>query len=239
MTETALSPKPRTTRVKPELTRLPRLTFCRRVFRRFITLLMRLVVRLFTRVHVEGLENIPQSGPALIVTNHLGDADMVVGLAFAPPDVDTLAKIDLYFDYPLIGWLMDAYGVIWLHRGSPDRRALRIALESLALGRMVAVAPEGRESLTGALEEGTGGAAYLALKAGVPILPATITGTENRRIYANLRRFHRSEITLTIGKTFTLESGLDLHQAVIDGTRTVMSTLARQLPPEYRGVYQE
>ena len=74
-----------------------------------------------------------------------------------------LTKIELY-EIPLLGKVLDLYGVIWVRRGQPDRRALRAVMEAMDDKRMVAIAPEGRESLTGALEEGTGGAAYLALR---------------------------------------------------------------------------
>jgi 1-acyl-sn-glycerol-3-phosphate acyltransferase len=103
---------------------------------------------------------------------------------------------------------------------------------------MIAIAPEGRESLSGALEEGTGGAAYLALKSGAPILPITFTGTENARIYGNLKRLHRSQVTLTVGALFRLDEYPDRRQAVELGTQKIMRTLAAQLPPEYRGIYR-
>ena len=80
-----------------------------------------------------------------MVSNHLGDADGIVGLAFAKTPFDLLGKIELY-DFPVVGKLMDWYGTIWVHRGRPDRRALKTALDGLAEGRMVAIAPEGRES---------------------------------------------------------------------------------------------
>src|SRR4030067_146028 len=117
----------------------------------------------------------------MVVSNHLGDADLIVGMAYSPYEVEILSKAELY-DYPILGKLMDAYGVIWVHRGQPDRRALRAALEALRQGRVVGIAPEGRESLTGSLEEGTGGAAYLALKADGPILPVTFTGTQKATV---------------------------------------------------------
>lgn len=195
------------------------------------------MVALCTRLEVRGMENFPPRGPALIVFNHLGDADVVLGVAVLPKQVEALSKAELR-DYPVLGWILEAYGVIWVHRGLPDRKALKMALKGLQEGRILAIAPEGRESLTGSLEEGTGGAAYLALKSGVPILPITVTGTENVRIYQNLRHFRRSNISLTIGILFHLESMPDRQEAVRQGTQTIMYKLAQQLPPEYRGVYQ-
>lgn len=233
----AIPSKPVTERYRPEITRLPRLTPWRRAVRWFLVRLVRLVVRLLTRVRLSGTENTPAQGPVLVVSNHLGDADLVLGLAFATRPLDAVSKADLY-DYPVLGWLMDLYGVIWVHRGQPDRRALRAVLEGLAEGRMIAIAPEGRESVTGKLEEGTHGAAYLALKSGAPILPVTFTGTENRNVYGSIRRLRRAEISLTVGKPFHLEASGDWRAAVEQGTERIMRALAEQLPPEYRGVYR-
>ena len=151
-------------------------------------------------------------------------------------EVDTLAKAELY-DFPVLGKLLDAYGVIWVHRGQPDRHALRAALDSLRQGRLVGIAPEGRESVTGALEQGTEGAAYLAIKAGVHVIPLTFTGTENARIYGNLKRLRKTDVTMTVGAPFSLDELPDQKQAIELGTRKIMGALAAQLPPEYRGMY--
>ncbi len=231
-----LSDKPITLRVRPEITRLPPLTAKRRFTRRLLRFLMRVLARLFVRAQVTGLENIPALGGVLVVCNHLGDADLPLGLAFSPRLPDIFTKADLY-DYPLLGRVLEAYGVIWVHRGQPDRRALRAGLQGLAEGRMMVIAPEGRESLTGALEEGTPGAAYLALKANAPVIPLTFTGTENRQIYTNLKRLRRSNVTITVGKPFRLEKSADWRAAVEKGTQRIMQALAAQLPPQYRGVY--
>jgi 1-acyl-sn-glycerol-3-phosphate acyltransferase len=136
-------------------------------------------------------------------------------------------------------------GILWVHRGQPDRRAISAALEAFHRGQRVIIAPEGRESVSGALEEGTDGAAFLALKARVPIVPITLTGTEHRRIENAMKTRRRTPVTLTVGKPFFL-SDLTLdgvkgsagrHVALRAGTRLIMETLARQLPSEYRGVY--
>jgi 1-acyl-sn-glycerol-3-phosphate acyltransferase len=185
---------------------------------------------------MSGLQHFPRQGPALVVANHLGDADAVLAVACFPAWADGLAKIEL-FSLPIVGWVIEAYGVIWVHRGQPDRRALKAALEGLRSGRILAIAPEGRESVTGGLEEGTGGAAYLALKAQVPLVPVTFTGTENARIYPNMKRLRRTPVSITVGPPFRLESGPDRRESVDRGTRTIMQALANQLPPEYRGIY--
>lgn len=228
-------PKPITDVWKPDLVRLPRLTSLRLVFRKFSHGLIKLIAWVCLRVTKEGLENIPKNGPLLIVINHLGDADvpaLISSLPFAP---DALAKIELY-DLPTLGKLIDLYGVIWLHRGKPDKRALRAALDGLAEGRRIVIAPEGRYSLTGALEEGAGGAAFLAYKSSAPILPIAITGTENENVYKNLRRFKRARVHIRVGKTFGLEEQASARrEALTGGTKRIMAEIRSLLPERYRG----
>jgi 1-acyl-sn-glycerol-3-phosphate acyltransferase len=223
--------------IRAELVGLPPLPPWRRAVRRLLKVLSQFLVWLCTHPEVCGLENFPKQGPVLIVINHLGDVDAVLGLAYAPVCIDTLAKQELY-DIPIVGALMHAYGVIWLQRGVAYRHVLRAALDGLAEGRLISIAPEGRESLTGALEEGTDGAAYLALKFDALLLPVTFTGTENRRIFDNLKHLRRTTVTVTIGEPFRLETTGDRRKDIAQGTLTIMHTLAHQLPSEYRGVYQ-
>jgi 1-acyl-sn-glycerol-3-phosphate acyltransferase len=233
----SLPPKPQSELLRLELTRLPRLTPWRKGLRSLVRRLLRLFVWLCVQTRVSGLDNLPRNGPALVVANHLGDADLLVGMALSPIEIEAVPKMELY-DLPLLGALMEAYGVTWIHRGQPDRRAIRAILDGLKEGRIFALAPEGRESLSGSLEEGTDGAAFLALKAHVPIIPVTFTGTENAIIYGNLRRLRRSPISMTIGPMFTLQPMADRKQSLKAGTRQIMLALAGQLPPEYRGAYR-
>jgi 1-acyl-sn-glycerol-3-phosphate acyltransferase len=230
-------PKPHSLVIRPEITRLPNLTTWRRFFRWLVVRLVRLLVRLVTRTRATGVENIPRNAAALIVTNHLGDADLAIGMAVSPVAVDPVSKADLY-DYPVLGKLMDAYGVIWIHRGQPDRRAIRAVLDGLAQGRLVAIAPEGRESVTGELEEGTDGATYLALKSGAPIIPVVFTGTENTHLYGSLKHLRRPEITVTIGSSFYLNQQPERREAMKEGTLQIMRALAALLPPSYQGIYR-
>lgn len=232
----SVPPKPVSEVWRPELTRLPALKAGQRFFRWWMRGLVRLIVFVFTRAKVSGLENFPSKGPALVVINHLGDADGVLGIAFWPVFTDPFAKIEL-IELPILGKLIEWYGVIWVHRGLPDRRALTAALEGLRKGRIISIAPEGRESPIEALEGGTEGAAFLARKANVPIVPVAITGTENWRIYGNMKRFRRTDVTLTVGEPFQLYPDPDRKKALEDGTIQIMEALARLLPPQYRGIY--
>lgn len=236
-TQPSSPPKPVSEVWRPELTRLPRLHLARRAFRVFGRWLCRVVITVCTKRTVEGLENFPCKGPAMVVINHLGDADGPLLVSSVPASLDALGKIELYDD-PRIGKLLDWYGIIWLHRGRPDRRAMRAALDGLAEKRIIVIAPEGRYSLTGELEEGNQGAAFLAVKAGVPIVPVVVTGTENEHVYGNLKRWRRASVMLRVGPAFRLNKQANRREAMREGTRQIMEALAGLLPEEYRGSYR-
>ncbi|HEX5809304.1 MAG TPA: lysophospholipid acyltransferase family protein [Anaerolineales bacterium] len=233
----SIPPKPITEVWRPELVALPKLTFARRVFRQLLRLLMKFLILALTRSTVTGMENFPKKGPAVVVINHLGDADAVLLGASIPYMIDAMGKIELN-DHWLAGPVLRAYGLIWVHRGRPDRKALRSALDGLAEGRLVTIAPEGRQSLIGGLEEGNEGAAFLALKSGAPILPIAMTGTENANIWRHVRRFKRAPVTLAVGKPFFLREHADRQEMMREGTRQIMQSLADLLPESYRGNYR-
>jgi 1-acyl-sn-glycerol-3-phosphate acyltransferase len=229
-------PKPVSELWRPELTRLPRLHWARRLYRAFWRGFFDLLIRVCTKRTVEGLENFPRKGPALVVINHLGDADAALLVSTLPVSLEALGKIELY-DFPVLGKLMDWYGTIWLHRGQPDRRAIKAALDGFAEGRFILIAPEGRMSLIGGLEEGEPGAAFLALMGNVPVVPVALAGTENAHVYGHLKQLRRAPVTLRVGKAFRLSSQADRQETLREGTRLIMETLANLLPEEYRGSY--
>jgi len=229
-------PKPVTDWWRPDLVKLPKLTFARKLFRIFARGLAKLLVFVTMNVTVTGIENFPKHGPVLIVINHLGDADVVLLAATIPATIDGLGKVELN-EHWLVGPVFRAYGVIYVHRGKPDRKAIRAALDGLAEGRMIAIAPEGRESVAGKLEEGTDGAAFLAMKTQALIVPIAMTGTENENIY-NRKLWRRARSTLSVGQPFKLEEQADRQKMMREGTSQIMESLASLLPESYRGNYK-
>jgi 1-acyl-sn-glycerol-3-phosphate acyltransferase len=161
---------------------------------------------------------------------------MMATLPFKSP-VEGIGKIELY-DHWFVGPVFRAHGMIWVHRGQPDRRALRAALDALAEGRIVTLAPEGRQSVIGGLEEGNPGAAFLARKSGAPLVPIGLTGTENKHVYDHLTRWKRVPVTLSVGKPFFLQEYADRQTTLREGTQQIMESLASQLPESYRGQYK-
>jgi 1-acyl-sn-glycerol-3-phosphate acyltransferase len=205
---------------------------------RIIHFLMNVFSRLVCRLQVVGRENIPEQGPFIVVTNHLGAADppIIFGLVPQHLRLTGMAAMEHRHD-PFIGWLMDKGGAIWVRRGESDREALRKSLDALASGRPLGVAPEGTRSDTGALMEGKAGITFLALKADVPLVPISLAGSE--RVFRELRRLRRARVDAHIGPSFCLpERGGETRKEHIQYcTDLIMTRLASLLPERYRGFY--
>lgn len=129
------------------------------------------------RWKVSGVENIPAGG-VIIAANHLSLWDPpVIGTAI-PRRVHFMAKEELFAN-PVFGRIISNLGAFPVKRGAADRTAIRAALTILGQGSILVIFPEGTRSKNGQLGNPEPGLALLALKAGVPIVPAAITGTNN------------------------------------------------------------
>lgn len=137
------------------------------------------VLRLWFRVQIFGRENIPSSGAAIIAPNHKNFFDVFFVASATRRPVRYMAKTEL-FNGPLLGWLFPRVGAFPVRRGGSDSEALQTALTILADGAIVVMFPEGtRVQAPDALGSPHHGAGRLALQAGVPIIPAAITGTSH------------------------------------------------------------
>ncbi len=201
--------------------------------------LLRGLLRGLTHFEVEGEENVPAGGPLLLVFNHLAWWDAPIAMATLPWRMTAMALKDLQ-RVPITGQILSLSNAIFVDRGRYDRDALRQALAVLDAGGVLGIAPEGRMSVTGALERGRTGPVFIARKADVPILPAGLTGTEKAN--GEWRSLRRPHIRMNIGPVFRLPEGgqyasrKEERQADAD---FIMERLAELLPPEYRGVYAD
>ena len=131
--------------------------------------------RALFRLTVEGAGNVPPTGPLLLAGNHSGFVDGPLLFLLSPRPAALLAKAEIFigpFDR-----LFRALGQIPVHRGTPDRAALRQGLEHLAAGGALGVFPEGTRG-SGAFEEIAEGLAYLAVHSGAPVVPVAVLGTQ-------------------------------------------------------------
>jgi 1-acyl-sn-glycerol-3-phosphate acyltransferase len=208
--------------------------------RNFLRWLIRVIINLIARVEIQGFENIPENGGFVVATNHLGRLDPA--LLFYIMDGDFILTIaEKYEHHWLFGPLGNAVGGIWLDRFNTDVGALRKVLNRMKTGGILVIAPEGTRSKTEAMAEGKPGVAYLALKAGLPIIPVGLTGTEDRLVIARLKRFEKSEIKIIIGKPFNLPpiQRKDRDAILKQHTDEIMCRIGALLPENYRGVYAE
>ncbi len=150
-------------------------------FYRLTCRLIRTHLKLFHRFHVEGVDHVPRQGGCLLVANHVSFLDPPVGgVAVRHRMVHFLAR-DTLFRNRMFGWCLHRLGVIPLHRAGNDvgalRRAMVTGLDVLKSGHVLAMFPEGTRSSDGQLQEPKGGAGYLMVRAGVPVVPVYIGGT--------------------------------------------------------------
>ncbi len=135
---------------------------------------------------VEGLERLP-AGPFLLAANHHNYLDGVVLGVAVPRPISFLVMPRVYHASPLHPAFHRRIGSIPLNLSRPDPGAIRRALRALDEGRIIGIFPEGPFSREGRLVPGQPGVAALALRAGVPVVPAAIAGTfealRGRRFY--------------------------------------------------------
>ena len=166
---------------------------------RIIRAVIGFLLRSFARVEIAGLEHLPVEGPYLIATNHLHWLDPP-GLLVAFPYRAFAFAAAKRQNHWFFGRLFRALGTIWVRRGEVDRQALRQATTVLNGGGVLGVAPEGTRSSTGALQQARNGAAYLAYRTGVKLVPAVTWGQEE--VFRSLRRLRRSTMHIVFGPPF-------------------------------------
>lgn len=128
-------------------------------------------------LRVEGPEHLPRHGPYLLAANHHNYLDGVVLAVAVPRPISFLVMPRVWRATPLHPLLHRHLGSIPLALDRPDPGALRRALDALRAGRVVGIFPEGPYSVRGRLERGLPGVALLALRSGVPVVPAAVRGT--------------------------------------------------------------
>lgn len=135
-----------------------------------------LLIKLLFRVRVEGVENFPEEGAAIVYSNHKSWWDpVVVGCVLKRP-IFFMAKKEL-FEIPVFGYILKLLHAFPVNRGAPDRKAIRRALEVLNEKKVLGIFPEGTRSKDGVLKEPEPGIALLATKVkDVALVPVAIKG---------------------------------------------------------------
>jgi 1-acyl-sn-glycerol-3-phosphate acyltransferase len=207
---------------------------------RLVHFAMQVIRRLLlARLRVVGAENIPERGPYLVVLNHTSVVDTPVLLMTFPIMPWRFFAVKKWETHPIYGPIMGWLGAIYVRRGQIDRSQLRQALGALKEDRVFGLAPEGTRSFVGAMMPAKDGAAYLASRGDVPILPVGLVN--NDVLFRNVRRLQPTDLEVRIGRPFRLPDigrrprGRDLPLF----THLIMVQIAALLPKRYHGHYQD
>ena len=205
--------------------------------------LIRLLLRLLTRVEIRGKENVPTSGNFIIASNHLGLVDAFLPFYLLDNSNLVLLVGEKWEKVAIMRWLGRQLNFIFVDRFNPDLKAIRHVISRMKQGEVLVITPEGTRSKVGYLIEGKPGVSYLAAKLGYPILPAGIAGSFDKIFFEQLKRLRRPHITVNVGPSFILPplptESQGREEALKADTDEIMCRIAALLPEEYRGVYAE
>ncbi|MFD9532168.1 lysophospholipid acyltransferase family protein [Streptomyces sp. NPDC060010] len=180
------------------------------------------LLRLLFRPRIEGLENIPAEGAAIIAGNHLSFSDHFLMPAILKRRITFLAKAEYFTGPGVKGRLTAAFfrsaGQIPVDRSGKDagQAALREGLGVLAKGELLGIYPEGTRSHDGRLYKGKVGVAAMALGAGVPVVPCAMVGTfEIQPPGQRIPKIRRVTIRFGEPMEFSRYAGMESERAVL------------------------
>lgn len=153
---------------------------------------------------IYGVENVPQTGGLVIVSNHASYFDPPIVSNCVCRPVAYMAKEEL-FKIPVLAQAIKLYGAYPVSRGTADRAAIKYALEYLENGWAVGVFLEGTRTRDGRVHDPKRGAALLAAKAKVPLLPVSLWGSE-KIVQPGTPIPRKVPLTIRIGKLIATPS---------------------------------
>lgn len=196
-------------------------------FYAFMALWIYVVTRWYFRLKVEGAENIPLTGPVLLVANHASNLDPTTIACGLPRQVHFLAKEEL-LQKPGLGSFLRCVNTHPIRRGGGDRAAIRQCVELLKQGRVVLIFPEGTRTRDGQLQEAKPGAAMIAVQSNAVICPVYIGGTFEA-MPRTASRPRRSKVRVLIGEPIDpaqAAAGADRRDRYQALGRTMMDRIA-------------
>jgi 1-acyl-sn-glycerol-3-phosphate acyltransferase len=142
-----------------------------------VRLLILVVAKLYWRVTFEGLENVPSTGPFVLAPVHRSFIDFGIVSGVTRRQMGYMGKESLW-NSKVLGWFISILGAYPVNRGAPDREALRRTLAVLERGEPLVLFPEGTRRAGPVIDHLAEGAAFVASRASVPIVPVGIGGSE-------------------------------------------------------------
>ena len=214
--------------VSPDLPHTDRLPATKEWFLRLTRPVVRYGLRLGWRVQVHGARNVPRSGPVILAANHIGLLDGPALVALTRRLTFALVKREAFTG--AVGQFLIHLGQISLNRREIDPQAIKRAVQVLRAGKVLAVFPEGGRS-GGEVAWAKGGAAYLAMITGAPIVPVAILGTREPGQGKNQIPQLRKPIHVVYGEPFNVprSSWPRRKAAVAKWTEVVRERLANHV----------
>ena len=211
---------------------------------RWIRTILRAAIRVafafLTNLSIEGEENLPSFGPMLVVANHFHFADPVAVIRAIPWPLEFIGGTQLPNAPTGVKWLTTLWGTYRVRRGGSSREALRGAEAVLKAGGILGIFPEGG-SWAAVLRPARPGAAYLAARTGVPVVPIGLDGLTE--MFGSLTRLRRARVTIRFGRPIgpfeKAERGRAGREEVVRIGETIMRAIAELIPPEQRGIFSE
>jgi len=203
---------------------------------RFITFIIKWILKIFCKVEGAKLESVPRQGPLLLVFNHINFLDIpLIYTLLLPRNICGIAKKETWNNW-FLRILAKVWGAIPIDRETPSISTFREAEKALKEKKILCIAPEGTRSNTGVLAKGYQGVVFLALQNRAPILIVAHYGVEN--FWHNIKRLKRTRVTFVAGKPFMLVNETKITKNVRQEiTDQIMARLASMLPEGYRGAY--
>jgi 1-acyl-sn-glycerol-3-phosphate acyltransferase len=204
------------------------------------------LVKMVYRPDVEGLENIPLSGPAILASNHLSFSDSFFIPVAMPRPVTFIAKAEYFTKGGITGAISKTFyskfGAVPVDRSgsrNATEAALEVAVQSLNRGELFGIYPEGTRSPDGCLYRGRTGIAEIALRTGAPIIPIGIGGTDRIQPPGKVMpRFGR--VVIRVGAPLDLTDARSLGKPALVRraiTDEVIEQIQKLSGQEYRHLY--
>jgi 1-acyl-sn-glycerol-3-phosphate acyltransferase len=193
-----------------------------------------------TDFQVEGRENLPASGPLVIVGNHFSFLDPLAVIHITRYPMEFLGGRQAPNAPRAVSWIRNLWGILPVSRGGSSRDTLLRAQNVLGQGGVLGIFPEGG-SWAAVLRPPRPGAALLAARSGAPILPLGLDGFTE--VFSSLRKGHRAAVRVIIGKPFGPfrfdARDRSSRQAIDDFGSEMMQRVAALIPPQRRGFYSD
>ncbi len=212
----------------------------RKLIRRFLRWLSRPAFALLTDLEINGLENLPEKGPLIMVGNHFSFIDPVCFVRVAPWEIEFIGGAHMPHS-PLATHLIPLlWGYHPLYRGTGAKDSLKAAEEILKQAGILGIFPEAGNWAT-VLRPARPGAAFIAARTGAPLLPVGLVGLND--VFPSLRHGRRAKIQVNIGKLFgpfEAEGHGQKHREQLNEIgHEIMRQIAKLIPPEKRGHYSD